>query len=256
MDKSFPKFKEFIDEVEFNIDSEQDTEKIEAEIIQQTPKQTLPNQFYYILNHLTKKCIYISDSLTELTGYLSEEWTYNHVFDCIHPDDKPFIDKALCACFKLGMSPITSRPIKDAIIVNYRIKHKAGHYIHILRNGYCSNMDANNKMTHNVSMCMIINNFKHDNKQSMLIKQGNKIFAEFHSDKQESINWQILSKREREIAELLCNNKTSEQISQQLFISKHTVDTHRRKILKKLNVKNTTELMFNCICKGSELNCN
>ena len=34
------------------------------------------------------------------------------------------------------------------------------------------------------------------------------------------------------------------QIGQLLFISKHTVDTHRRKILRKLEIKNTTELLF------------
>ncbi len=251
MNKDFAEFNEFISGVEFTIDPEQDMENREANMIQEIPKLTLPNQFYYVLNHLTKACIYVSDSLTELTGYLPQEWTYSQVFDNIHPDDKPFIDKALYACFKLGMSPTINPPIKDAIVVNYRIKHKAGHYIHILRNGYCSNMDTNNKMTHNTSMCMIINDFKSDNKQSMVVKQGNKVFAELHSDNQDSINWQILSKREREIAELLCNNKTSEQISHLLFISKHTVDTHRRKILQKLNIKNTTELLFKNIHKNS-----
>ena len=256
MDKSFPKFKEFIDEVEFNIDPEQDTEKIEAEIIQQIPEHTLPNQFYYAINNDTKKCIYVSDSITEVTGYTPVEWTYQLILDCIHPDDKSFIDKVLYACFKICMSPVLNEPIKDAIVVNYRIRHKEGHYIHVLRNGYCSSMDYNNKMTHNTSICLDISNLKHDNKQSMLIKEGNKVLVELHNDNPDDIAWQILSKREKEIVRLLCNNKTSEQISLLLFISRHTVDTHRRKILKKLNIKNTTELMFNCICKGSELNCN
>ncbi len=251
MDKSFTKLKEIIDDVEFNIDPDQDIKNIETKIIQEIPNKTLPNQFYYVVNHYTKECIYVSDDITDITGYTREEWTYPLILDHIHPDDKPFIDKALHACFKLCMSPVINLPVQDALIVNYRIKHKAGHYIHILRNGYCSNMDVNNKMTHNTSMCMVISDFKTDNTQSMFLKEGNRIIVEHHSDNQDSMNWQILSKREREIAELLCNNKTSEQISQLLFISKHTVDTHRRKILKKLKIKNTTELLFKYINKQS-----
>ncbi len=254
MDKTFPKFKKFIVDVEFSIDPEQDTERIEAKIIQKLPEQTLPNQFYYVINNDTKECTYVSDSITEVTGYTPAEWTYQLILDCIHPDDKPFIDKVLYACFKLCMSPVLNKPIKDAIIVNYRIRHKDGHYIHILRNGYCSSMDCNNKMIHNTSMCMDISNFKHDNRQSMMLKDSQKILVELHSDHQDSLNWQILSKREKEIVRLLCNNKTSEQIGQLLFISKHTVDTHRRKLLQKLNIKNTTELLFKSIYKGSELN--
>jgi DNA-binding CsgD family transcriptional regulator len=247
MNKNFAKFNKFMADVELTIDPEQDLKKIEAKIIQQIPQQTLPNQFYYVINNSTRECIYISDSITDLTGYTPDEWTYKLILDIIHPDDQPFIDKALTICFKLCMSDVINLPVKDALIVNYRIRHKNGHYIHILRNGYCSHMDANNKMTHNTSMCMIIDDFKNDNKQSMFIKEGNKILYELHSDNQESINWNGLSKREREIVELLCKNKTSKQVGQLLFISKHTVDTHRRKILKKLNIKNTTELLFKYI---------
>lgn len=43
----------------------------------------------------------------------------------------------------------------------------------------------------------------------------------------------LLSKREIEISELLAHNLTSKEIASQLFISTHTVNTHRKNILKK-----------------------
>lgn len=46
-----------------------------------------------------------------------------------------------------------------------------------------------------------------------------------------------------EILELLSQGLTSKQIAQQFSLSKHTVDTHRRKMLKKMNCKNTVELL-------------
>ena len=43
-----------------------------------------------------------------------------------------------------------------------------------------------------------------------------------------------LTPREREILELVFEGKTSREIGEILYLSKHTVDTHRRRILKKM----------------------
>lgn len=55
----------------------------------------------------------------------------------------------------------------------------------------------------------------------------------------------LLTTREREVFELLRRGNTSRQISEILSISKNTVDTHRRRILKKLDIKSTTEIHLN-----------
>lgn len=51
-----------------------------------------------------------------------------------------------------------------------------------------------------------------------------------------------LSDREIEIVELLLEGKSSVEIAECLYISKHTVDTHRRNILEKTGTKTTVEL--------------
>lgn len=53
----------------------------------------------------------------------------------------------------------------------------------------------------------------------------------------------LLSKREIEIVRLIGEGKTSAEISEILFIGKSTVDTHRKNILKKLNIHGKTDLM-------------
>lgn len=53
----------------------------------------------------------------------------------------------------------------------------------------------------------------------------------------------LLTNREIEIVEHLLEGKTSEEISGEIFISKHTVDTHRRNILEKLGIKCTGEIL-------------
>ncbi len=50
-----------------------------------------------------------------------------------------------------------------------------------------------------------------------------------------------LSKREKEILGLISEGLISKEIANNLFISVHTVNTHRQKILEKLNVTNSIE---------------
>lgn len=52
-----------------------------------------------------------------------------------------------------------------------------------------------------------------------------------------------LTKREKEILCLICNGMNTKEISEQLFISLHTAETHRRNLLCKLDVKNTAEMV-------------
>ena len=48
-----------------------------------------------------------------------------------------------------------------------------------------------------------------------------------------------LTRRELEILKLICDGLSSKDISEKLFISINTVETHRKRILLKLNVKNS-----------------
>lgn len=52
-----------------------------------------------------------------------------------------------------------------------------------------------------------------------------------------------LTPREIEILKLISDGKTSQQIAEQLFISKTTVDTHRRNILEKTQMKSINDLI-------------
>jgi DNA-binding NarL/FixJ family response regulator len=53
----------------------------------------------------------------------------------------------------------------------------------------------------------------------------------------------VLTKREREIVKLIAEGFTNAQIARQLFISIDTVDTHRKNLYTKLNIKNTALLI-------------
>jgi len=52
-----------------------------------------------------------------------------------------------------------------------------------------------------------------------------------------------LTRRELELIPLLAGGKSSSQIANELFISTHTIDTHRKNIFKKLKINNIIELV-------------
>lgn len=54
----------------------------------------------------------------------------------------------------------------------------------------------------------------------------------------------VMTDRENEIIVLISEGYTNDQIADQLFLSKHTVNTHRKNILYKLGVKNTAGIVM------------
>lgn len=58
-----------------------------------------------------------------------------------------------------------------------------------------------------------------------------------------------LSTREKEVLELISRGNTAKEIAKKLFLSPHTVISHKRRILDKLNVNTTAGLIrkaFEC----------
>jgi DNA-binding NarL/FixJ family response regulator len=59
-----------------------------------------------------------------------------------------------------------------------------------------------------------------------------------------------LTEREIEIIRLICNELSSQEIAEKLFIAPKTVETHRHNILKKLGLKNTVGLVKYALKNG------
>lgn len=88
------------------------------------------------------------------------------------------------------------------------------------------------------------------------VSQGRKYFSAEISEKMinfmatSSISENVLSNKETEVLGLISKGLTTNEIAAKLFVSSRTIETHRANILKKLEVKNTAEL----IKKATEMN--
>lgn len=59
-----------------------------------------------------------------------------------------------------------------------------------------------------------------------------------------------LTKREREILEFVLAGKTNKEISQELYRTERTVEYHRNRLMRKLGVHTTVELIKRAIAMG------
>jgi DNA-binding CsgD family transcriptional regulator len=60
----------------------------------------------------------------------------------------------------------------------------------------------------------------------------------------------ITSPREIEILELITQGHTTKEIAARLYLSDHTVNTHKRNLLRKLGAKNVVHLVANAYRLG------
>lgn len=67
---------------------------------------------------------------------------------------------------------------------------------------------------------------------------------------QQSCNGLFLTERELEIVKLVAQGHTTPQISEMLCRSVHTINTHRKNILKKLGLNNPSELVLYAVKRG------
>jgi len=70
---------------------------------------------------------------------------------------------------------------------------------------------------------------------------------ELHDDFRKRLS---LSRREQEVLELISSGLSSQNIGKSLYISKHTVETHRKNILRKLDFNTSTELVKFAVQQG------
>jgi DNA-binding CsgD family transcriptional regulator len=164
----------------------------------------------------------------------------------IHPDD---IDAWLAALndlmeFTLGEIPINKR--KDVNYTwNFRIKNADGIYVNVIQNTTPLVFDSAGKPLIGFAHYTVLDaNIKMEVRASVkLLNAKNEYETVYINNYSQKLLNEGVSNRERDVIRLLVLNHTSKEISEQLNISSHTVDTHRRNILKKLNISSTGELI-------------
>lgn len=203
-------------------------------------------QCFYLLDFKTKKVTY-QKGVKEFLGYEPHEFTFELVSSYFHPEDSDMVQRLMRATLMFASDNNVSKDV--AFLLTYRVRKKDNSYVKILRQSTTFDLDEEGKIISNLSMLSDIS----------FLNTANKVEWKFDApglDKEEFRKYVtkeykgFFSEREREIIHLVDKGWSSKQIAEKLFLSKHTVDTHRRKILSKAHCKNAVELINFCKHNG------
>ncbi len=70
-----------------------------------------------------------------------------------------------------------------------------------------------------------------------------------HTRKRDGVNW-VVSEREQEVLEWLFRGLRTREIAEKLFLSHHTVESHRKNLIHKFEAKNSVHLIYLALNKG------
>lgn len=236
-------FKEITGNPDVHLLSEDFEKKVE-QILPSFELLSTAASFFFIFNFPTMEYLFVSESVKEITGYSAKQWMdgrIDWVFTILHEENGKRLKKLHAALFDFYYSiPITER--KDyKYVYELHLVRKDGTPIWILHQGSFLEICTDGKPAITFDILTDITQFKKDNTMTLSMSKGDKSGCLLYFPIEGDISF---SKREIEILKLVSLGLSSKKIGQQLFISSHTVDTHRRNMLKKTGKEGSTALVF------------
>lgn len=187
---------------------------------------------------------YLSSHFEDLLGWDLKEAVkpgHEYIDDRLHPVDREHLEKVSSQFFDIILK-VRKEDRHNMehykMVMDYRTLGKNGAYVRVVEQHKLLELDENDNVWLGLS---IIDISPDQDLESLcryrLINTKTGVLYQFPESKANI----KLSLREKEILQLLAKGLISKQIADQLYISVNTVNTHRQRIIGKLEVSNTTE---------------
>lgn len=128
-------------------------------------------------------------------------------------------------------------------IFDYRLMRKDGRVARICQESIVLKTDSKGNILFLLALVSDISYVKRIQKQHLHLTDGKEHLLFEVDDSNQCKPVDLLTKRELEILKLLNLSLTSDQIAKRLFISPNTVNTHRQKMIRKMGMSDTTDLI-------------
>ena len=240
--KLYQEYYELLNRQEFEEES-LDYDLLDSHISFLKQMDAIDNSSISVFDMNKKEHIFVSNNYSKMLGYDLAEVAEqgNAFFDSkVHPEDFLVNLKSGIELIRYSFT-LPPEEIKDyKLVTEYRVKNGKGNYIRIIEQQQALEMD--NKGNIWVALSTVDISPEQDmnlgvKAQIFNFRTGEIVpFPSSHLKKDK-----ILSKREKQVLELIRAGMLSKEIAEKLYISVHTVNTHRQRILEKLNVSNSYE---------------
>lgn len=209
--------------------------------------------YFYIANIWNSEFEYFSPEIEQVLGYAPGDMNMARFLDIIHPDDKPFLMNAENTILRFFSKLKPEQLFHYKTRYDYRVRTRQGNYKRILQQVVRLVVGSDGTVIQSFGTHIDITALKKDNRRNLSIIgfNGEPSYFDIPLEPFQVKGYTtFFTPREREIISGLWEGEDSKEIGEKLKISKDTVDTHRRKLLKKAGVKNTIELVRFALAKG------
>lgn len=200
----------------------------------------------WIMDLRTLQFVYISSNVSDILGFDPQQFkSKGKPFwkEIILPEDwertwrlKKKIWERL-----LALPPLERKNFK--FHHDYRVRKPNGLYVRLLEQNSVLQLDDRGNVTHTIGICSDITHWnKGADSCAAVLSSVDKSCYIFNEEGQQKSPI-TLSKRELEIIALMAAGYNSKYIAEKLFISFHTVNTHRQKMIEKTCTRNTGGLI-------------
>lgn len=213
------------------------------------------NQSIRIVEHQNFQYLFISENIKNLVGFTPEQLKQKGVFftySRVHPGDFVSFMSVVYKVYKAHKKMTKEEILNSCFRLDVRFKCKDGRYKRILQQCYNLELDSGGKPSILLFVSSDISNIKTRNTLDfeLSIYYPGKGFEVVLEEWKNISDEMPISLRELEVVKLIAMGLTEKEISDKLFLSPHTVKTHRKNILTKTGLKNSAELVKEAIGKN------
>lgn len=203
---------------------------------------------HLVFNYSSMTFVYVDHKFKEITGYESDRLLIHGLYllnNLMSPEDT--------ACYLLSLKKIhqylfdlpAARRKEYQMSFDFRIKHADGSFLRLLQQIIALEFDEKGNLMYSLDRYTDITHWEKEEEMVLSITgpdpSKNLIF--YPNRKHDGSADGLFTKTEVKILRLLSEGFSSKEIADRASISFNTVNTHRRNMLRKAKVKNTTELI-------------
>lgn len=199
----------------------------------------------FLWKAFTNRFIYMSDKMRVFGGHdpglFTAEDGVNFSCSLVRPDQ---LDAAI-ALYGQAMNYGREKKFKtfDKVVLtlNFLYKHTNGKYIQIMQQCIVVDADVDMQPKLVLSFAQNISHIKKENSVGLVVSRPEgTVLIGYDFDRKCLKEIKMFSVQEKRILQLLGQGFDTKKIADLLFISHHTVDTHRRNLIKKVDCFDTT----------------
>ena len=201
------------------------------------------DQFITVADLAKIKFLYVSEGIRSMIGVEPSQLNPSHFVEVTHPDDLSRFGLLRAQTFVVEKEVLETK--KGSMLVSFtiRIHNTEGIYFNCL----CQAYFFFSQIPHDaVYLLQVISNVdRFEKKKHVFHHYKGKDLSYFRYPDNELLKiGPAFSTRELEIIKLIESGMNSKQIADKLFISVHTVNTHRRNILQQCGKDNISNLIY------------